>query len=105
SLEEKRIRGVLENASVSLPLDVLDVLVSRSARRIALAHVAETSSEFGKPFAIGRLSDPIHGQVRRLGERWTREQRDGRLVNVDGHVGSDVGEMRPGRRERREFSR
>src|SRR6185437_15530643 len=44
-------------------------------------------------------------QVRRLGERWTREQRDGRLVNVDGHVGSDVGEMRPGRRERREFSR
>src|SRR6185437_7009348 len=83
---------MLENAAVSLSLDVLEVLARRSTRRVALAHVAEASGKFRESLAIRRLADPVHRQVRWLDERGTCEQRDGRLVDVDGHRRRDGGD-------------
>jgi hypothetical protein len=79
SLEEKRIVRVLEDTAVALLLDVLEVFAGRPPGRILLAHVTETSSEFGEPLAIGALSEPVDGEMRRRGEGGTGDNGDAGL--------------------------
>ena len=54
---------MLENASMSLLLDVLEVLARRPVGRILLAHIAETACKLGQPLALGALSEPADVQV------------------------------------------
>jgi len=74
SLEENRIIRVLEYAAVSLLLDVLEVLPGRAARRILLAHVAETPSELGELLTVGALAEPVDAEMIGLDEGRTREE-------------------------------
>jgi hypothetical protein len=74
SLEQKGIVRVLENASMSLLLDVLEVIARLAIRGVLLAHVAETARVFGEPLAIGALSEPTDRQMIRLQKDWTREE-------------------------------
>jgi hypothetical protein len=65
---------VLENAPVSLLLDVLQIIPGGSVGGILLAHVTEPAGELGQALAIGALSEPFHLKVVRLQKDWTREE-------------------------------
>jgi len=72
---------VLQDASVSLLLDVLEIIPRRAARGILLAHVAETAGEFGELFTIGALAQPIDAEMIGLQKDWAREEsQDGRCI-------------------------
>ncbi len=79
SLEKERIVRVLENASVSLLLDILEVFPSRPARGILLTHVAEASRKLRESLAVSTLAEPVDWQMRRLGEGGSGENSDSRL--------------------------
>jgi hypothetical protein len=70
---------VLENASVTLFLYVLEIVASVAVRRIPLAHVAQPAGEFGQTLAIRTLSQPVDGEVRWLGERGPSHDAQARL--------------------------
>jgi hypothetical protein len=82
SLEQKGIVRVLENASMSLLLDVLEVFAGFTVGRVLLAHVAETAGKLCEPLAIGALSEPTDSQMIRLQKDWTREKGYYRLCIV-----------------------
>jgi hypothetical protein len=82
SFEQNGIVRVLENASMSLLLDVLDVLACLSIGRVLLAHVAKTPRVFGEPFAIGALAEPADLQMIRLQKDGTREEGYYRLCVI-----------------------
>src|SRR5205814_2421906 len=84
AFEQKRIVGVLENRPVTLLLDVLQILACRAVRRILLAHVAETTGEFGELLAVGALSEPADLEMIGLDEGWPREESDYGLCIVQG---------------------
>jgi hypothetical protein len=65
---------VLEHTSMPLLLDVLEIFPGRAARRILLAHIAETPSELGELFTIGAFAEPVDAKVVGLDERGTREK-------------------------------
>jgi hypothetical protein len=73
ALEEQRIVRVLEDAAMSLLLDVLEILTRVPLGRIPLAHVAEASREFGESLAVSALAEPRDGKMRGLRESGTRE--------------------------------
>src|SRR5262249_33339753 len=79
SLEQNRVVRVLENAPMSLLLDVLEVLAGRTLGRIVLAHVTQTPGEFGESLTIGAVAHPRHRQMLRAGKAWTRDEREDRL--------------------------
>ena len=72
--EEERVVRVLEHASVSLLLDVLEVLAGHATGRILLAHVAQSAGELGELLSIGALAEPVHLEVIGLNEGWAREE-------------------------------
>jgi hypothetical protein len=74
SLEQKRVVRVLEHASMSLLLDVLQVIAGLSIGRVLLAHVAETAGVLREPLPVGALSEPADFQVIRLQKDRTREE-------------------------------
>ena len=61
ALEEHRVVRMLEHASVALPLDVLEVLLRRSPRRVSLTHVAKPAGEFRETLATARVAEPLDG--------------------------------------------
>jgi hypothetical protein len=67
---------VLENASVTLLLDVLEVLACRSARRIPLTHIAEATRELGQLLAVSAFAEPVDSQVVRFDEGRAREESE-----------------------------
>src|SRR5437868_3072701 len=74
SLEEQRVIGVLENGTVSLLLDVLEVLTRGAVGWIFLAHVAKPAGKLGQTLAIGALAKPANLQMLGLQENRAREQ-------------------------------
>jgi len=72
SLEENGIVRVLENASMSLLLDVLEVFAGFAIRRVLLTHVAETAGVLRESLSIGALSEPADLQMIRLQKDRTR---------------------------------
>jgi hypothetical protein len=74
SLEKERIVGVLEDAPVSLLLDVLQIIPRHPTGRIFLAHVTETAGKLRQPLAIGALAEPLHLEMFGLQKDWTREE-------------------------------
>jgi hypothetical protein len=74
SLEQKGIVRVLENASMSLLLDVLEVFAGFAVGRVLLAHVAETAGVLRESLPIGALSEPSDLQMIRLQKDGTREE-------------------------------
>jgi hypothetical protein len=74
SLEQQRIVRVLENASMPLLLDVLQVIARLAVGGVLLTHVAETARVFGEPLAISALSQPADRQVVGFQKDWTREE-------------------------------
>ena len=65
---------MLEDAPVSLLLDVLQIIPGGSVGGILLAHVTESAGELGQTLAIGALSEPFHLEVVGLNKDGTREQ-------------------------------
>jgi hypothetical protein len=65
---------VLENASMSLLLDVLEVFAGFAVGRVLLAHVAETPCVLRESLPIGALSEPADLQMIRLEKDGTREE-------------------------------
>jgi len=65
---------VLEDAPVSLLLDVLQIIPGRPAGRIFLAHIAEPPGKLGQPLAIGALAEPLHFEMIGLDEAWAGEE-------------------------------
>src|SRR5688572_26612183 len=91
AFEEDRVVRVLENAAVPLPLDVLEVILRRPARRVALAHVAESAGELRETLATARVAKPFDRKVTWLRELRTRNDRESRLVEEQRGRGSRVG--------------
>ena len=73
---------MLENASVSLLLDILEVLARCAVGRVLLAHVAETAGKLREPLAIGALSEPADIQVIGLEKDWAGEEGYYRLCVI-----------------------
>ena len=65
---------MLENASMSLLLDVLEVLACLSIGRVLLAHVAKTAGVLRESLPIGALAEPADLQMIRLQKDGTREE-------------------------------
>ena len=74
SLEQQGIVRVLEDASVPLLLDVLEVVTRRAVGRVLLAHIAETAGKLREPLAIGAFSEPPDLQMIGLDKDRTREK-------------------------------
>jgi hypothetical protein len=79
SLEEQRVVRVLENAAMSLLLDVLEILAGRSARGISLAHVAQAPSELSELFTISAFTEPVYSEMIGLDKGGTREEGEAGL--------------------------
>src|SRR5262245_27339369 len=71
---------MLENAPVSLLLDVLEVLASLALGGIVLAHVTQPAGEFGQSLAVGALADPGDREMLGSNERRPSQQADDGLV-------------------------
>ena len=65
---------MLENASMSLLLDVLEVFAGFTIRRVLLAHVAETAGVLRESLSIGALSEPADLEMIRLQKDGSREE-------------------------------
>ena len=65
---------MLENASMSLLLDVLQVIAGLAVGRVLLAHVAETAGVLRESLSIGALSEPADLQMIRLQKDWAGEE-------------------------------
>src|SRR5215207_7364312 len=76
SLQQQRVVRVLENAAVSLLLDILEIVSRVAVSRILLAHITKAPGELSESLAVGAFAKPLHGKMTRLGERWTRENCD-----------------------------
>jgi hypothetical protein len=74
SFEQKGIVRVLENASMSLLLDVLKVFAGFTVGRVLLAHVAETAGVLRESLPIGALAEPADLQMIRLQKDGAREE-------------------------------
>jgi hypothetical protein len=77
--EEQGIVRVLQYAAMTLPLDVRQILASRSLRRIVLAHVTQPTRELRESLTIGALTEPRDRQMLRRAERGARENGYPRL--------------------------
>ena len=75
---------MLEDAAMTLLLDVLQIFARRPVGRILLTHVAESPGELGKSLAVGALAEPFHGKMRRFSEGRTRQNSDSRLCKNHG---------------------
>jgi hypothetical protein len=74
SLEQNGIVRVLENASMSLLLDVLEVFAGFAVGRVLLAHVAESAGVLRESLPIGALAEPADFQMIRLQKNGAREE-------------------------------
>jgi len=86
SLEKQRVVRMLENTPVTLLLDVLEILSRRTVRRILLAHIAEPPGKFRESLTIGAFAEPVDREMRRLVERWAREDCDSGLCKDHGKI-------------------
>ena len=71
---------MLEDRPVPLLQDVLEVLGGAPPGGIVLAHVAEPPGELGEALAVGGVTLPCDGQVRRLQELRAGDQGDAWLA-------------------------
>jgi hypothetical protein len=67
---------MLEHASMSLLLDILEILARRPARGILLAHVTEPAGELSEALTIRAFTEPVDGEMRRLDENRARKHGD-----------------------------
>jgi hypothetical protein len=65
---------------VALSLDVLEIVLRRSPRRIALAHVTEAAGKLRETLATTRVAEPLDGKVTWLREIRTRNDGESGLV-------------------------
>jgi hypothetical protein len=73
---------VLEDAPVSLFLDVLQIIPGCPARGIFLAHVAETAGELSQLLAVRTLAQPLDLEVIGLQKLGAREKSQDRFCIV-----------------------
>ena len=78
---------MLEHAAVPLLLDVLEILARHAVGRVLLAHVAETTGEFGEPLTIGALAEPPDPEMIRFQEDRTGNESYYRLCVVQRFIG------------------
>src|SRR3954465_5923616 len=67
---------MLQDRSVSLLLDVLEILRRAAIDRIVLAHVAQPSRVLRQALAVARFAFPFHREVRGFDELGAGQQRD-----------------------------
>ena len=84
---------MLEDAAVTLLLDVLQVFARRPVRRVLLTHIAESAGKLRESLAIGALAKPFHGEMRRLSEGRTCQNGDSRLSKNHGKISGGESEV------------
>src|SRR2546430_2628484 len=65
TLEQDRVVRMLEDAAVTLLLDVLQVIAGLALRGIVLAHIAKPSGKFREALTVSAIADPAHREMLR----------------------------------------